>query len=682
MAITELYVLKDVEDLTQENVQMHEWLSLFDEFLILIDEKGTVVQVNQAWIDFCMAQEADKSLWQTGTNFHRILQEHGKHHEIQAIQRILNNEQSEHQQMYPLILKDEKTQWLSVKIQAVHLIFANSCGALICLKPATLHDIEPITGESVLESMTDGFVLLNNHFQFHYINEIAEGIYGMKRENMIGKTMFDLFPEITGSSFHLAYQRALDERTVIELMDYYQPLNIWFQVKIYPLKKGGLALYFRDVSKQKKTEDKLLESAHYDYLTELPNRQLLTLKGLALIAEKKKFTVFYLNVDNLKLVNSRYNHDARDAILKNIAEKLTVLINDRCTIGRLDGDAFVVVYEPAPGEMLEGFVQSLTEIFEQAFLVQNLPPLFISASIGIACYPYDAAKFGEVVSYAETAMYEAKKIRGSSYLFFRPAMYTLSTRKSIIEESLAGNLKNIGLYYKLQPQIDEAKGEMVGVEVLARWNHPELGEISPLEFIEVAEATAAIAPMTLYLIENLFNRMSEWKERFGWNPRTAINITPSLLANPDFFGQFFLLIERYEIQPEILEIEITEQVELTYSEKTLQHLLLCKSKGISIALDDFGTGFSMISYLTSFPITKIKIDRSFIQKIGQDQKSEAVLKSIIYLAKSIECKLVAEGVERPEEVEFLKANNCCVYQGYLYDKPLQVHDFENKYLQQ
>src|SRR5690606_9838844 len=181
---------------------------------------------------------------------------------------------------------------------------------------------------------------------------------------------------------------------------------------------------------------------------------------------------------------------------------------------------------------------------------------------------------------------------------------------------------------------------------------PEFGEVSPLEFIQIAQETGAIFPLTVHLLEEVFAQLKTWEHRYGWKLSTAINMTSPLLSNPRFFDKFIELMDQYDIDPGLIEIEITEQAELTYSPQTLENLLLYKSKGMSIAIDDFGTGFSMISYLTTFPINKIKIDRSFVQKIGHDCKSQAVLKSLIYLAKSIECELLAEGVEKMEEVRF------------------------------
>lgn len=660
------------------NEQIQEWMNANDEFLIVIDETGTIVHVNRAWVDFCIEHSVRESLRTTGTDYFMQLIERKRLNEVSAIQDVIKGGKTEHKQIYPFLLQNGKKQWLSVKVRKIKLVSSDSYGALISHKPISLHDIEPITAEHVLESMTDGFALMNDKFQLNYINEIAEQLFSVKREDVIGLGLFDFFPEAEGSSFHQAYERAMNEQVVIEFEDYYHPLGTWYQIKVCPLKKGGIALYFKDVSEQKKIEKQLSVSVYYDHLTDLPNRLFLMEKTRSLMEKKKNFTIFYLNIDNLKLINTIYSHETGDMALKQVAERLRSIISDRCEIFRLNGDEFTIVYE---GGNPEVFAEKITDLFEQPFAIEHGQPLFISASVGISCYPDDASLFSDLVAHAETAMYEAKKTRGPSYKFFRPAMHIRRSRRSAIEECLSGDLNGIGIYYALQPQINGNSSEMAGIEMLARWNHSELGAISPLEFIEVAEATGVIAPLTLHLIEHVFIQMNDWQQRFGWSPRTAINMTPSLLANPAFFDDFFGLIEQYEIRPQLVEVEITEQAELTYSDRTLQHLLLCKSKGISIAIDDFGTGFSMISYLTHFPINKIKIDRSFIQKIGNDRKSEAVLKSLIHLAKSIECDLVAEGVERPKEVEFLLANGCAVFQGYLYDKPMNPADFEAKYLQ-
>jgi len=596
------------------------------------------------------------------------------------VKQVVNKEKKEHKQMYPFSIGDGGIQWFSAKIKPIPMAASRSNGAVVFLQPVSLHTIQPITAESVIESMTEGFCLVDDQFNINYINEIGEQLLQVNRENVVGRDLWETFPGFEGTTFEIEYNRALKENVTIQFEEFFPPLNAWFNVKVYPLKRGGLALYFQDISERKETEQKLTEYAYNDYLTGLPNRRMMTQIAMSLIEQKEKFSVFYITLDNLRFVNALHNYNAGDKVINGVAKKLKVLTNDKCKIGRLDGDGFVAILKHTKGERLEDFAEKLKEVFEKPFILDDFQSVNVNVSIGIACYPFNTESLGELISFAETAMYESKKVRGSTYSFYRPKMNVERDRRVKIENGLMGSLSEIGFYFTVQPQIDGSSGEIVGVEVLSRWNHPEFGELSPLEFIEVAEQSSTIAPLTYHLLIEVFKKMKEWEMRYGWKLRTAINMTPSLLANPIFFDDFFRLMDEYEIQPELIEIEITEQAELTYSERTLENLLLCKSKGISIAIDDFGTGFSMIAYLTHYPINKIKIDKFFIRKIGQDSKSEAVLTSLIHFAKSIECELLAEGVERPEEVAFLKANECTIYQGYLYDKPMQVDDFEEKYL--
>ncbi|WP_236610272.1 putative bifunctional diguanylate cyclase/phosphodiesterase [Planococcus halocryophilus] len=444
---------------------------------------------------------------------------------------------------------------------------------------------------------------------------------------------------------------------------------------------GGLSVYFQDVSERKRTEVQLVESTYYDYLTGLPNRRLIIETAQALIEQQKKFSVFHFNIDNLNYINALYHFDAGERIMKKFAEELKGFSSKTCHVGRLDGNEFIILREVTPNEETANIAEQMAEVFARPVVLKDSQKIHVSVSIGIASFPFDAQILEELISCADIAMHEAKEVPGSFHSFFNPSMRTSYNRKSAIEKGLKGNLKENGFYYVLQPQIDGNTGQIVGAEVLSRWIHPEFGEISPPEFIQIAEESGEIFSLTSHLLAEVFTQIKEWQNRFGWNLKTAINMTPSLLSNPTFFDNFFELLDRFEVPSHLIEIEITEQAELTYSSKTLENLLLCKSKGISIAIDDFGTGFSMISYLTHFPINKIKIDKSFVQKIGQNRKSEAVLTSLIHLAHSIECELVAEGVETLAESQFLQENGCPVHQGYFYDKPLAPDAFERNYVQ-
>ncbi|WP_422124559.1 EAL domain-containing protein [Planococcus sp. X10-3] len=660
--------------------EIQDWINTIDEFLIAIDENGKILRVNQAWIDFCIEHEVRESIWKPGSDYFEQLESRGKLNELDFIKQVLADELTEHRQMYPFLLGNGETQWLQVKVKGVKFASGQVSGAIIHHKPLSLESTHPITAEIVLESMTEGFYLLDDHLQVIYMNEIAEEILEYKRGQATGWNLFTLFPEALETNFPLHYRRALTEQVIVEFVDYYEPLDKWFQVKACPLSKGGLSVYFQDVSEKKKTEVQLTEFAFYDYLTRLPNRKLIMQKIDSLLEQGKKFSIFHVAIDNLNFINSLYTHNAGDIIMKKVAEDLKTLSSESCHIGRSDSSDFLIVRETTSGEKLEEIIEQLEGIFYKPIFLDNEQKVNISSSTGISSHPFNASTLDELLSFAEIAMAEAKTSHGTTHSYFLPKMITQRNRRAIIEEGLDGNLKTNGFYFTLQPQIDGLSGRVVGAEVLSRWSHPELGTISPPEFIQVAEETGQIVALTSHLLTEVFTQMKVWEEKFDWKLRTAINMTASLLSNSDFFAEFIELMDRYKIDPKLIEIEITEQAELTYSSKTLENLLLCQSKGMSIAIDDFGTGFSMISYLTHFPITKIKIDRFFVQKIGQNPKSEAVLKSLIHLATSIECELVAEGVERVEEADFLLANDCSIFQGYLYDRPMKTADFEAKYL--
>ncbi|MDQ0427544.1 diguanylate cyclase (GGDEF)-like protein [Planomicrobium stackebrandtii] len=652
-----------------------------DEFLIAIDSNGVMLHVNEAWINFCMTQNEKHLSWLPGGNLFDHLNKRGKDDEIELLQQVLNNQVKEQKIMYPFKMKDGKIQWLQGKVRKLLTSSNLPNSALLSFKLVSLESSQLITAELVLESMTEGFILLDSNMQIVYLNKIAEKYLRNSRENvMLGKQK-NWFSDTANASFYSNCKKASTNQMVQEFIDYFEPLDTWFQIKVCPLTNGSLSVYFHDVSDQKIKEVQIAESTYYDYVTGLPNRRSLMLTAGSLISRKKKFSVFHISIDKSNYIHAFDHYNTSEALMKIYADKLKGFSSETCHVGRMEGNEFIVLREPVQKESLTDVAKQMDEVFCQPISLTSSQKMNVSISIGITCFPYDASTMNDLFSCAEIAMHETKISPGSFYSFYRPWMKVSYNRKLIIERDLSRNFKELGYYYTLQPQIDGSSGQVVGAEVLSRWLHPEIGEISPVEFIQIAEASGQINALTLHLLDEVFIQIKDWQKKFDWKQRIAINMTSSLLSDPVFFDNFFELMERRKINPNLLEIEITEQVELIYSPQTLETLLLCKSKGISISVDDFGTGFSMISYLTNFPINKIKIDRSFVKKIGQDRKSEAVLKSLIYLAKSIECDLIAEGVERIEEVEFLRENGCDVFQGYLYDKPMKPTDFESKYLQ-
>lgn len=549
-------------------------------------------------------------------------------------------------------------------------------------KDKVANGIETIKTATVVESMTDGFYLLDDRMILKYINGIAEKITGKRMEEIVGRPVLEAFPALVGSHTERMILQVLENKGSMEFDENFSDHGGWYHIKLISIEEGGLAIYFQTIEQQKRLEEKLTDFAYFDYLTGLPNRRRMTEIAFSLKEKGEEYSFFYINLDNLKFINALYNYTSGDKVVVSVAERLRTFSCGNRHVGRLEGDEFIIILEKVPKEELKNLASELLALFKEPFILADFQTAYVTASIGIACSPYDTERLRDLVAYAQTAMYEAKKIKGPSFAFYMPAMMASRERRVLIEKSLMDCLENSGFYFTVQPQISGGGTNLSGVEVLARWNHPVLGELSPLEFIEVAEQTGTIAHLTVHLLKGVLQTIKQWESQYGWDTKTAINMTPSLLANSAFFDEFFSLLEQYKIKPSLLEIELTEHAEMAYSETTIRNLELCRGKGISIAIDDFGTGFSMISYLTQFPINKIKIDRYFIQKIGEDAKSEAVLKSLIHLANSIGCELLAEGVERSEEIVFLKENSCTKFQGYFYDKAMLLEDFEEKYLKE
>lgn len=535
--------------------------------------------------------------------------------------------------------------------------------------------------EKVLDNLLDAFFLVDEGMTIRYLNMAAEKLVQRGRQNIIGQNVSEIFKKSMNDEFQMHYYRMLNKQTAVHFDAYMEENNKWYNIKLYSYDNGGLALHFHDVTEWKMTERKLKESGYFDHLTGLSNRKKIEEKIIWQLDRKINFTLLYVNLDHLKFINTLYNHKIGDELLRSVARNIQQMLPEGDEAGRLEGSEFVIIHTSDNSEDCGKFAEALCERFSQPFLLADGQVVNISMSIGIVSCPWDAAGLEELFAYGEAAMREAKKQSGSSFTVFNSHMSIDLARRVLIERDLSGDLAELGFHFQVQPQINTGSGELEGIEVLSRWNHPEIGMIPPIEFIDIAEETGTIVQLSNHLLHEVFSYIQKREGGYGCRLRTAINLTPSLLANQSFFDNFFQLLEQYEIPPELIEIEITENTELTYSEKTLQNLTACRSKGISIAIDDFGTGFSMLAYLTHFPINKIKLDKLFIQKIGFGQKSEGVLQSLIQFVLNIGCELVAEGIETPEEAAFLKERGCMVHQGYFYDKPMSTHLFEQKYLQ-
>lgn len=660
------------------NPQVRELIEERDDFVVLLDADGFVLLANDKWINYCLQHELQSPYWKIGMDYAGFLKETGKAAEFENIQDILKGKAQKLFHLSPFLVCGNH-EWLSIKYRAF-LLANGSKGIILYHQPVCLQSVNSLHTQHILENMTDAFYLIDHQMNFHYLNRQSEKLLLHRREELIGQNLWAAFPEAIGTTFFKSFIRAMQERSSVQFEEYYKPLAAWFTVKVYPIENGGLAVYCQSNSERLPAEEELEKFACTDYLTGLPNRRKIAEEVERLLQKEIPFSILYLNLDKFKYINTLYTHQAGDKVFKKIVEELKGLIDPQDLMGRLEGDELAIVRIHQKDDDVPAFTKKVNKLFDKPFPLDNLNYVDVNTSIGVISSPADSMEFEDLMTFGEVAMRKAKKEKGSSFCFFDSTMRNDLARRMLIEQSLSENLKSLGFHFTVQPQINALTSKVRGVEVLSRWNHPELGVISPVEFISIAEETDAIERLTEHLLEEVLSYVKTREENYSSMLRTAVNITPSLLDSPTFFDKLFRLLDTFDIPPELLEIEITESVELRYSETTLTNLLACRAIGISIALDDFGTGFSSLAYLLDFPINKIKLDKSFIDKIGHDARSEAVLKSLIHFINSVDCDLVAEGVEEAHESLFLTINGCTIHQGYFYEKPMLPQAFDEKYL--
>lgn len=419
----------------------------------------------------------------------------------------------------------------------------------------------------------------------------------------------------------------------------------------------------------------LFQKAHYDSLTGLPNRYLLVDRLHQAISKsartKSNNAVIYLDLDRFKIINDTFGHQNGDLLLKEVAKRLKTTQRDGDTVARLGGDEFVFLLEniSQPKDAARTALR-IIECFNQPFQLQE-HNLHVSTSIGISIYPDDGMAHEILLKNADISMYHAKKKGPGNFSFFSEEMNNASLERLAIEANLRKAIQNNELSLVYQPQKNMHSGDFRNAEALIRWNNPELGFVSPGVFIPIAEETGLINQLDLWVISEVCKQLKKWKDQGLVNLTVAINVSAGHLISNSLLEHIKTEIIVNQLKAEQLEIEITEQVFIEQTEKTVENLKAIKALGARIAIDDFGTGYSSLQYIRDFPADTLKLDGMFISDLESDKTSQGIVKSTIMLAHSLGLELVAECVEEDWQLEFLKQNKCDLIQGYIFSKPLK-----------
>lgn len=443
-------------------------------------------------------------------------------------------------------------------------------------------------------------------------------------------------------------------------------------------------LRFNSIVNEQESNGALLELAYHDELTGLANRalfnQLLEHEITQSSRNQKRFALLFVDLDGFKHVNDTLGHDAGDLLLCTIAERLEKSLRKSDVVARLGGDEFVVIMN----NIIEAdTVANVAEkIIRQVHKPVHSGPhiLEVGCSIGIAIYPDNGKESEEIMHHADIAMYRAKQQGGSSYFYFSDELNKelQDTRK--MEEQMSLGLSSSQFVPHFQPLLDQRSGEIVGIECLARWEHPEKGLMSPIEFIPVAKKVGLMHDILTQVMDKAFEQLQYWRTHFHCNVPLSVNIASNQFYQQQTFDQLSVLLKKHNLNAEAIKIEVTESTLQQKGQNLIEQLKRISHAGFSITLDDFGTGYSSLRYLQQLPVDALKIDRSFVRNIENNPHDKIIVKAIIQLAQTLGIQAVAEGVETAEQKGFLIENECFIMQGFLFSPALPGDEF-NKYLQ-
>ena len=447
----------------------------------------------------------------------------------------------------------------------------------------------------------------------------------------------------------------------------------------------GVLGTYEDITKRKtlearvETQKEVLKyQSHYDALTNLPNRVLLQDRLVNAInsakERKSEFALLFIDLDQFKQINDTLGHKVGDEVLKVFTSRLKNSISKEDTLARIGGDEFTIILEHIHSpESASALAEMIIENAKHPITTTTGQTLYISSSIGISLYPQDSEDMYDLLKYSDSAMYKAKEEGRNHFQFYSPEMTQVAMNKVVIQNDLIEAIKNEEFVVYYQPQIDIANDKAVlsGLEALVRWEHPTLGQISPYKFIPIAEETGMIVELDRLVMKIAINQVVQWHKEGLNSGKLSLNLAMKQLRQNDFIPMVKKIIEDSECADrKYLSFEITESDLMTNPEASIEKLNILKELGVEIAIDDFGTGYSSLSYLKRLPVSKLKIDQSFTRGIPEDKDDVAIVKAIISLAKSLNLKLLAEGVETEKQKEFMHENGCHEIQGYLYAKPM------------
>jgi len=535
-----------------------------------------------------------------------------------------------------------------------------------------------------LNSIGDAVICTDVSGNVTFLNGVAEKLTGWTRQAAAGQPITKVFRVLDGACAEVTSKQAIDQNRIDpvpsnRILVRGDGLVIPIEDCVAPIhdREGqviGKVVVFRDVSTARAMAKQIAYSAQHDFLTGLPNRMLLNDRiGQAIALSPRrlsKVAVLFLDLDGFKYINDSLGHPVGDKLLKSVAKRLVGCVRGSDTVSRQGGDEFVVLLSEL--HSVEDAAVSARRMLKAVANAHSIDEhdLHVTTSIGVSVYPDDGGDAEALIKNADTAMYQAKENGRQSYQFFKPPMNARAVERQSVEEDLRRALKHQEFKLQYQPKIDLITGGITGAEALLRWIHPKRGLISPDRFIPVAEECGLILPIGAWVLREACTQARIWLDHGLHFTTMAVNVSAMEFQEDDFLRGLFEILNETGLEPEYLELELTESVLMKRAESTASILQALRDRGVKVAIDDFGTGYSSLSYLRKFPVDALKIDQSFVRQISTAGDDTTILTAVIGMARSLKLRVVAEGVETLEELEFLRAQQCDEAQGFYFSRPV------------
>jgi len=437
--------------------------------------------------------------------------------------------------------------------------------------------------------------------------------------------------------------------------------------------RATVAALRKEIENRKLDQERIYWLAHYDALTGLPNRMLMAERSQQAIRLAQQngtpLAVMFVDLDHFKHVNDSLGHRVGDDLLVEIAKRLRAIVRDRDTVARLGGDEFLLLLQGANAQGATRVASKLQEAGRQPYQIGH-HELTMAPSMGIALFPQDGEDFDTLTQAADTAMYRAKADGRNTYRFFTPEMHAQSMRALRLENALRRALERNQLELHYQPQVTIETGAIRSVEALLRWNHPDLGAVSPAEFIPIAEDTGQILQIGEWVLRTALTQVRAWYAQGLSELTVAVNLSAVQFRQPQLPELVSRILDETITPASQLELELTEGVAVNDPRSAIVTMDQLHARGVRLSMDDFGTGYSSLSHLKRFQIYKLKIDQSFVRDLGHDPNDRAIVSAIIRMAQALGMRTIAEGVETAEQLAYLREQGCDEAQGYFLSRPM------------